>query len=122
MLTTAACPPSLFRPPGIPAVPAYEMRKTPYLVFCTTTWVKTILGGLETGFLCVALAVLELTLDQTGLELRDLSTLCLLSAGIKVQHTQFTGTSLEFDFPLWIQQIQLKDFAESTLPFWGGGT
>jgi hypothetical protein len=26
----------------------------------------------ETGFLCVVLAVLELTLDQTDLELRDL--------------------------------------------------
>ena len=40
----------------------------------------------ETGFLCVTLAVLELTLDQAGLELRNLpaiSCLCLLSAGIK---------------------------------------
>jgi hypothetical protein len=83
VLTTAACPPSLFRPPGIPAVPAYEMRKTPYLVFCTTTWVKTILGGLETGFLCVALAVLELTLDQAGLELRSLPASASQVLGLK---------------------------------------
>jgi hypothetical protein len=36
----------------------------------------------QTRFLCVALAVLELTIDQAGLELRS-SCLCLLSARIK---------------------------------------
>jgi hypothetical protein len=29
-------------------------------------------GGFETGFLCVALAVLELFVDQAGLQLRSL--------------------------------------------------
>jgi hypothetical protein len=38
----------------------------------------------ETGFLCVALAVLELTVDQTGLELRNLPASASQVLGSKV--------------------------------------
>jgi hypothetical protein len=37
----------------------------------------------KTGFLCVDLAVLELTLYQAGLELKKSTCLCLPRAGIK---------------------------------------
>jgi hypothetical protein len=37
----------------------------------------------ETGFLCVALAVLELTLDQAGLELRNPSASASQVLGLK---------------------------------------
>jgi hypothetical protein len=38
----------------------------------------------ETGFLCVALAVLELTVDKAGLELRDSPTSASKALGLKV--------------------------------------
>ena len=38
----------------------------------------------ETGFLCVALAVLELTVDQAGLELRNPSASASQVLGLKV--------------------------------------
>jgi hypothetical protein len=48
------------------------------LFFCFTLFLLFF----ETGFLYVALAVLELTLDQAGHKLRN-PPACLLSAGIK---------------------------------------
>lgn len=45
----------------------------------------SILGFLETGFLCVVLDVLELTLkDQTDLKLRDLPASISRVLGLKV--------------------------------------
>jgi hypothetical protein len=51
---------------------------------------------LETGFLCIALAVLELThsVDQAGLELRNPACLCLPSAGTKGVHHQHPASRL----------------------------
>lgn len=54
-----------------------------------------------TGFLCVALALLELTLDQASLELRDLPTSAFLSAGLKVCSTM-PGFRINFEFILLI--------------------
>jgi hypothetical protein len=43
--------------------------------------------GFETGFLCIALAVLELTVDQAGLELRNLPASASRVLGLKAYTT-----------------------------------
>jgi len=40
----------------------------------------------ETGFVCIALAVLQLSLDEAGLQLERSACFCLLRAGIKSMH------------------------------------
>jgi hypothetical protein len=41
-------------------------------------WASLFFGFFEAGFLCIALAVLELTVDQADLELRNLSAFQVL--------------------------------------------
>ena len=52
------------------------------LLFCLFGWLVW-LGFFETGFLCVALAVLELFVDQTGLKLRNPPASASRALGLK---------------------------------------
>jgi hypothetical protein len=66
------------------------------------------------GFLCVALAVLELSVDQAGLKFRDQSSsLCLRSAGIKGVH-QYTW--LQVLTPMnYIPHLEVTQTQKSTI-------
>ena len=61
----------------------------------------------EIGFLCVALAVLELSVDQAGLELRNLPTSASQLLGLKACATT---ARLRHLFDSWLALSHLVDF------------
>jgi hypothetical protein len=69
--------------------PAYNPRTPPHFLSHGSINISSLIalffggGGFETGFLCVALAVLELTLLPGWPRTQKSACLCLLSAGIK---------------------------------------
>jgi hypothetical protein len=74
------------------------------LLFCLFGWLVW-LGFFETGFLCVALAVLELFVDQTGLKLRNPPASASRALGLKVRATT-PGSELLFIAILYFTHIQ----------------
>ena len=54
------------------------------LIFCLFVWLVFVFCFFETGFLCIALAVLELNfVDQAGLELRNPTASAARVLGLK---------------------------------------
>jgi hypothetical protein len=58
-----------------------SLKRYIYFLICGTC--LFVFGFFKIGFLCVALAVLELTVDQAGLELRNLPASASQVLGLK---------------------------------------
>jgi hypothetical protein len=80
---------------------------TMYMYTCVYVYMCIYIFFSKTGFLCVALAVLELTLDQAGLELRNLPASASQVLGLKACATTSSLQPYIFNFVLILCEFHI---------------